>query len=118
MFDWGKYCTFAVWKEQETPFPNPFPVEGQGSRKSKKVSLRKGVRCWRSRFPIKGHERKRVIGVRCWVLGDGGHLGCEKSLPTQGDLEGLFYLRFNSVPSPFQVRSLKWDLHGSHLGGT
>ena len=44
MFDWGKFRNFAAEKEQETPFPNPFPVEGQGSRKSKKVSLRKGVR--------------------------------------------------------------------------
>ena len=37
MFDWGKYCTFAAGNEQETPFPNPFPVEGQGSRKSKNL---------------------------------------------------------------------------------
>ena len=28
MFDWEKYCTFAVWKEQETPFPQPFPRGG------------------------------------------------------------------------------------------
>ena len=28
MFDWGKNCTFAAWKGQETPFPNPltFPT--------------------------------------------------------------------------------------------
>ena len=57
-------------------------------------------------------------GVGYQVLGDGNHLGCEKSLLTQGDLEGLFYLRFRSASNPFQVRSLKWDLHGSHKGIT
>ena len=38
------------------------------------------------------------------MLGDGGHLGCEKSLPTQGDLEGLL-LRFRSASNPLQNRS-------------
>ena len=63
------------------------------------------------------------------MLGDGNHLGCEKSLPTQGDLEGLFYLSFKSVSSPFQIRfksvsspflkmGLTWESQGNHLGGT
>ena len=55
---------------------------------------------------------------RCWVMGDGGHLGCEKSLPTQGDLEGLFYLRFRSASSPFQVRFKSVPINGIYMGIT
>ena len=68
MFDWGKFRNFAVWKEQETPFPNPFPMEGQGSRKSKKVSLRKGVRWRRSpdKWRTKSEEYHSAHGHRQW----------------------------------------------------
>ena len=41
---------------------------------------------------------------------DCGHLGVKKSLPMQGDLEGLtsLFLRFKSVASPFPVSEIHW----------
>ena len=108
MFDWGKFRNFAVWKEQETPFPNPFPVEGKGEE-GEKVSIRKGGDgCW----------VMAETGDRCWVT---AVTWVPKKTPYAGRFRGSStstQVRFNSVPSPFQVRSLKWDLHGSHLGGT
>ena len=61
-----------------------------------------------------------VLGVRWWQS-----LRVRKSLPTQGDLEGLFksasppfQVRFKSVSSPFLKMGLTWESQGSQLGGT
>ena len=71
---------------------------------SQKITLKNYVPLWFS-------EEIVVIlhsGFGCWVLGVGGHLGTKKSLPMQGDLEGLtsLFLRFKSVASPFPVSEI------------
>ena len=48
-------------------------------------------------------------------LGDGVHFECEKSLPTQGDLEGLL-LRFSSASNPFQNRFKSQSGMGDRMG--
>ena len=134
MFDWGKFRNFALVKPKDVHQPLGWQALLTSCEVLRTLSLGiwvLGVRWWwspdkwrtkseecRSRFPIKGHERKRVMGVGWWVLGDGWwrSLRVRKKSPYAGRFRGSFQLRFSSVPKPFQVRSLKWDLHGSHKG--
>ena len=59
---------------------------------SKATSGNKGIRCW---------------GNGCYVM---AVTWGQKSLPMQGDLEGLtsLFLRFKSVVSPFPVSEIRW----------